>query len=206
MGITLFVLSPFFVSAQLLDPVEYTIVEMPDTVSAGESFDITIQAIIDENWHLYSVSNDPDAGPYPTQFSSVTPNMRIVGDVEEAEAEIAFDPNFETELGWHSGSAQFTVPVAFNGSLQGLQTITLEVLYQVCDDRSCLPPKTKEIKGEVFLAGVSDSPFVNNLDRDEISVLWIAEFIFFVATAGLTLFFIFKLFRKKLFKSSSEQQ
>lgn len=205
MGIALFVLSPFFVFGQLLDPVEYSLTEVPDTVQAGDVFDVIVEATIDENWHLYSVLNDPDAGPYPTQFSTPSLNMTITGEVEESEATLAFDPNFETDLRWHSDSAQFKIPVSFNRNLQGSQTIILEILYQVCDDRSCLPPKTKEIKGEVFLTGVSDSPFVNNLDSNEISVLWIAEFIFFIATAWLTLFFAYRLIRKKAFKSSAGQ-
>lgn len=203
-GITLYALSPFFVYGQLLDPVEYSIIEAPDTVRAGESFDVTVEATIDENWHLYSILNDSEAGPYPTEFSSPSSDIIISGEVEESDAEIAYDPNFETELGWHSDSAQFKIPVTFNSSLQGSQRIILNVLYQVCDDRSCLPPKTKEIEKEVFLAGVSNSPFENNLDSNEISILWIAEFLFFIATAALTLFFVFKLIRKKVIKSTPQ--
>jgi hypothetical protein len=87
--------------------------------------------------------------------------MAIAGDIIESEAEIKFDPNFETELGMHSGSAEFTLPVAFRSELEGAQTLRLEVLYQVCDDRSCLPPKTKEITGEIVLSGIADNPFDN---------------------------------------------
>ena len=205
MGIALYVLSPFFVFGQLLDPVSYTLTEVPDTVEAGKVFEVTVEASIDDNWHLYSILNEPDLGPYPTQFSTPLSDMSIAGEVEESEAEIAYDPNFETDLGWHSGSAQFKIPIAFRNNLQGEQTLSLEVLYQVCDDRSCLPPKTKEIKGEVFLAGVSDSPFVNSLDSDDISALWIAEFIFFIATAWLTLFFLYRFIKKKFYKSSSAE-
>lgn len=159
MGIALFALSPFFVYGQLLDPVDYTLAEAPDSARAGEVFNIIVEASIDGNWHLYSISNDPDAGPYPTQFSTPSSDMAIAGDVQESDAVIAFDPNFNTDLGWHSKSARFTIPVAFKPSLEGTQSIVLEILYQVCDDVSCLPPKTKQIEGEVVLAGVADNPF-----------------------------------------------
>jgi thiol:disulfide interchange protein DsbD len=158
MGIAIMVLSPFFVYGQLLDPVNYTVSSIPDTVQAGELFDVRVTASIEGDWHLYSVLNDPDAGPFPTSFSSSSSDMAVAGEVTESEAEIAFDPNFNTELGWHSGSAEFTIPVAFRSDLQGSQTITLEVLYQVCDDVSCLPPKTKPIEAVVVLAGISDTP------------------------------------------------
>lgn len=161
LGIALFALSPFFVYGQLLDPVDYTLTEAPDTVKAGQVFSVTVKADIDGKWHLYSISNDPDAGPFPTEFSSASTHMAIAGEVEESEAVMAFDPNFNTDLGWHSESAEFTIPIAFRSTLQGVQPIELEVLYQVCDDRSCLPPKTKQIEGEVVLAGMAENPFQN---------------------------------------------
>jgi len=166
MGIVFMALSPFFVYGQLLDPVDYQITGHPETVAAGEVFNVTVEATIDGDWHLYSVLNDPDAGPYPTTFSSASNQMVVAGEVEESDAVIAFDPNFETELGWHSKGAEFTIPVAFRSELQGEQTILLEVLYQVCDDVSCLPPKTKQIESVVNLEGVSDSPYE---DFEEIS-------------------------------------
>lgn len=159
MGIALAALSPFLVHGQLLDPVNYRISDIPDTVQAGEVFNINVSATIEGDWHLYSILNDPDAGPYPTQFSTTSDNMAIAGEVKESNAEIAFDPNFNTELGWHSKSAEFIIPVAFRPSLEGNQTVFLEVLYQVCDDISCLPPKTKQIEGQITLAGVANSPF-----------------------------------------------
>ena len=166
MGIVFMALSPFFVYGQLLDPVDYQITGHPETVAAGEVFNVTVEATIDGDWHLYSVLNDPDAGPYPTTFSSASNQMVVAGEVEESDAVIAFDPNFETELGWHSKGAEFTIPVAFRTELQGEQTILLEVLYQVCDDVSCLPPKTKQIESVVNLEGVADSPYE---DFEEIS-------------------------------------
>lgn len=206
MGIALFALSPFFVSGQLLDPVEYRIIEVPDTVKAGEPFDVIVEASIDENWHLYSILNDFDAGPYPTQFSTASSNMEIAGEVEESEAEIAFDPNFETNLGWHSNSAQFTIPVAFGDKLQGSQNILLEVLYQVCDDRSCLPPKLKQVEAKIFLAGVSDSPYEAVSEGNSgMPVAAILEYFWLIITTGLTFFFVYFLVRKNFSNNSSEE-
>lgn len=157
----LWALSPFLVYGQLLDPVEYEITNHAQTAQAGETFTVTINATIDGNWHLYSADNDPDAGPYPTSFSSGSDKMAVAGPVKESEAVIAFDPNFEKELGWHSEKAEFTVPVAFRQDLEGEQTISVEILYQVCDDTSCLPPKTKLLESTVTLAGIAEVPFTD---------------------------------------------
>ncbi|MEX0647580.1 MAG: cytochrome c biogenesis protein CcdA [Balneolaceae bacterium] len=182
MGIVLWALSPFFVYGQLLDPVDYNTVSHPETVQAGEVFDVVIEASIEGEWHLYSAHNDPDAGPFPTSFSSASSEMAIAGDVEESEAVIAFDPNFNTELGWHSKQAQFTIPVAFRAELEGEQQISIEILYQVCDDKSCLPPKTKQVESSVLLAGIADTPFS---DFEEITAEPAEEVYALTSEAGL---------------------
>lgn len=157
MGIIFAMLSPFFLYAQIPDPVKYSVTEIPDTVKAGEVFEITIEASIEGKWHLYSVLNDPDAGPYPTEFSAKSPNFVLAGKSSESKADIEFDPNFEAELGWHTAYASFTIPVAVKSELQGNQTLDIEVFYQVCDDRVCLPPKRKSIIAAVEVLGVAET-------------------------------------------------
>lgn len=160
-GIILMMLSPIFVQGQMLDPVSYSVVGAPDQIKAGEVFEITVKASIDGQWHLYSIANDPDAGPYPTQFSSASSDVAIAGAVEESEPSIEMDPNFNAELGWHTSEATFTIPVALRSDVSGSSEIGLEVLYQVCDDKSCLPPKTKSIVHTVSVEGVADNPYTN---------------------------------------------
>lgn len=155
------VLSPFFVQGQMLDPVTYSVTDAPEKIQAGEVFEITVKASIEGKWHLYSIANDPDAGPYPTQFSSANPAMAIAGEVSESEPVIEMDPNFNAELGWHTKEATFTIPIAFRKDVSGSTMIDLEVLYQVCDDKSCLPPKTKSITHSVTVSGVADNPYQN---------------------------------------------
>ncbi len=157
-GIIFMMLSPLFVYAQIPDPVKYQISEAPEEVVAGETFIVTVDASIEGEWHLYSVLNDPDAGPYPTAFSANSPNFILTGDVEETMAVIEFDPNFEAELGWHSTYAQFDIPIAVKTEMTGTQNLDIEVFYQVCDDRVCLPPKRKSIIATVEVVGVSDNP------------------------------------------------
>ncbi|MCR9134033.1 MAG: thioredoxin family protein [bacterium] len=158
MGIIILMLSPFFLFAQIPDPVKFEVVDAPKEVLAGEVYTINIDASIEGEWHLYSVLNDPDAGPYPTAFSAKSPNFIIADEVNESKADIEFDPNFEAELGWHSTFAQFEVPIAVKTEMEGTQTLDIEVFYQVCDDRVCLPPTRKSIIATVEVIGVSDAP------------------------------------------------
>lgn len=168
MGIIILMLSPFFVYGQMLDPVIFSVTDHPEQVKAGEVFEVTIRAQIEGQWHLYSAHNDPDAGPYPTQFSSANSNMAVAGAIEESEPTIEMDPNFNTELGWHTRKATFTIPVAFRQDVSGSAVIDLEVLYQVCDDKSCLPPKTKSVTAEVAVVDVAKSPFQDFPERTDV--------------------------------------
>ena len=158
-GIILVMLSPLFVYGQIPDPVQFQIKEIPSKVQAGEVFDILLDVSIEGDWHLYSVLNDPEAGPFPTEFSAESDNIVLAGEVTESDADIEFDPNFEADLGWHSSFAQFTVPVAVKTEVSGEQEIELSVFYQVCDDRVCLPPKTKIIKASIMVEGVAATPY-----------------------------------------------
>ena len=61
-------LFPLFIFAQIPDPVKFEIKEIPETVQAGDIFNIVIDATIEGNWHLYSILNNPDAGPFLPSF------------------------------------------------------------------------------------------------------------------------------------------
>ncbi len=156
MGIIFAMLSPFFIYAQIPDPVKFNVTESPEVVKAGEVFTIIIEASIEGKWHLYSVLNAPDAGPYPTKFSAKSSNFVLAGEVSESQADIEYDPNFDAELGWHSTQATFNIPVAVIEGNSGQQHLDIEVYYQVCDDRVCLPPKKKSIIANVTVDGVAD--------------------------------------------------
>ena len=113
--------------------------------------------------------NNPDAGPFPTEFSAKSSNFIIADDIFETKAIIEFDPNFEAELGWHSTFAQFELPIAIKTSEKGLQTLDIEVFYQVCDDRVCLPPKAKSIIASVNVNGISSAPVEGSISNTEVS-------------------------------------
>tara|TARA_B100000575_G_C23139520_1_gene662801 strand:+ start:1163 stop:3091 length:1929 start_codon:yes stop_codon:yes gene_type:complete len=148
-------------NAQIPDPVKFIVLSVPDTVMAGESFEIELNASIEGDWHLYSVLNDPEAGPFPTRFSANSLNFFFTEEIRESKADVEFDPNFEMDLGWHSSFAQFTLPVSIFTTNLGTQILDIEAFYQVCNDRVCLPPTSKSIITTIFVAGVVDNPLLD---------------------------------------------
>jgi thiol:disulfide interchange protein DsbD len=146
--------------AQFLDPVSFSIENAPQRVQAGEPFTVDISATIEGKWHLYSILNAPDAGPFPTQFFLESDFFFPADYARESKAVIEYDPNFETDLGWHSKEAQFRLRMAFDPDqevTQNPQEVRIRVRYQACDDVSCLPPKSKEITFSTLVSGRSES-------------------------------------------------
>lgn len=153
----LFTIGLFFPNegrAQFLDPVSFSIEKAPDRVRAGEPFKVELSAVIEGKWHLYSILNAPDAGPFPTQFFLESEQFFPADYARESKAVIEYDPNFETDLGWHSKEAKFNLKMAFDseeGISQNPQEVKIRVRYQACDDVSCLPPKSKEISFSILV-------------------------------------------------------
>ena len=160
LGMVFLTLSPTFLYAQteIPNPVSFTITQHPDTVKAGEIFQVTVKAIIEDTWHLYSIQPVVD-GPIPTSFSSGSDSLFLAGDITESEPDINFDPNFNMDIGWHDNEATFYLPLAFASTISGPSTIVINVRFMVCDDKMCLPPTTRTLVQPITVSGVAENPF-----------------------------------------------
>ena len=162
LGMCLWALSPSLLMGQgIPKPVTFTIQDTPGQVKAGEVFKITVHASIDKGWHLYSMDIGKD-GPVPTSFKILSQNVDLADSIKENKPEHTFDPNFNMQLGLHSDSARFVIPVAFSKNVQGDQNLKIQVHYMVCNDRMCLPPTSKDLTKSILVKGVSSKPFEKN--------------------------------------------
>ncbi|HYW35380.1 MAG TPA: cytochrome c biogenesis protein CcdA [Balneolaceae bacterium] len=154
MGILMVMVSPFLVYGQkMADPVSFSISHAPDKVKAGAVFKVRVRANIDNNWHLYAADNNPNAGPQPTQFSVASDSIKMAGSLKESKPIKKYDKNFKSELRFYKNKATFTVPVAFKKDVNGKVNLKLQVLYQVCNNKICLPPRKKTISKTIIVAG-----------------------------------------------------
>jgi thiol:disulfide interchange protein DsbD len=127
------------IEAQVEDPVSWTFShENRGSLEA----ELVFRASIDMPWHLYSVYL-PEGGPIATKpYYEASDGYTLVGEIEEVtKAKIKFDEGFKMELGTISGKAELRQRVRFNKA--GTYGITGEIEYQVCDDATCLPPKSE---------------------------------------------------------------
>ncbi|RLD66906.1 MAG: disulfide bond formation protein DsbD [Bacteroidetes bacterium] len=136
--------------AQISDPVKWTFTT--ENIN-GQEADLVFKASIDPPWHLYSAFL-PAGGPIATTpWFNESDQYELAGDViEVTKAKIKFDEGFQMDVGTISGKAELRQKVKLTGT--GPTTITGEIEFQVCDDATCLPPKSVEFSFTVNADGV----------------------------------------------------
>lgn len=138
---------PGLVQAQLEDPVKWSARLEPADARAGEGAQIVLTAKIGSNWHLYSLKTyQTDIAPQPTTITlepgtALTPGGKPV----QPKPIEKLDPNFNLQVEYYAGAVAFGLPVKVAPKATGTQKATVRVRYMVCNDTSCLPPKTVSV-------------------------------------------------------------
>lgn len=134
-------------------PVRWIAHRLTKPVRAGDLFELRVEAVIEGDWHLYSTTQPP-GGPNPTTFSiSSAELLRSGGAVRQSNPDTQFDPNFGIQTEFFTVGADFWVPLRVaDGVRPGAHQTRIQVVYQVCNDRLCLPPRTVDIP---FMLNVS---------------------------------------------------
>lgn len=126
------------------DPVEWKLVDGPGRpVKPGARFEVTLAGKIQPGWHIYSLKPISE-GPTPTRIwiSDGQPFL-TTGAIKSSAPMLVLDPSFNMEVETYEGEVSFGVQVRVAGSLDpGSQVLVVNVSYQACDNKICLPPKT----------------------------------------------------------------
>jgi len=126
------------------DPIHWSIARAEaKPAPGGKTFSVNVNAQIDAGWHLYALEEPP--GPTPTVISiPKTSPYALDGDIVIPAPTRVFDANFGVETAFFEDQATFTLPVRVT-SRAGRTPLTVEVVYQTCNDRLCLPPKLEQL-------------------------------------------------------------
>ncbi len=139
-------------------PVAWKLTLEPARARPGEAVQAVVVARIAEPWHLYSM-HLPAGGPVPTSFALEGGVAELAGPVIEPEPKRVYDPNFKMEVGWHTGTVTFRLPLRLRPGLgPGPQPIRVRVRYMLCSDRMCLPPSTEVLEGRILLEAATVVP------------------------------------------------
>ncbi len=141
-------------------------------LKTGEKFQAKLKAQIEGEWHLYSVEQ-PEGGPFPTKIT-VAENLPFEFDGKPTSPKpiVKLDENFKDsneqplETKFFAKQAEFYLPLKANGETSG-DNLAVNVRFQVCDDKVCLPPKTVKVSFAGFedvkkAAVISENPTLDN--------------------------------------------
>ena len=127
--------------AQMMNPVHFS--SQLKELKGGEA-EIVFSATIDPGWHVYS-TNLGDDGPISATFNPVKmEGVEKVGKLQPRGKELKqFDKMFDMELRFFEGSVTFVQKVKFT---KPEYDIDCYLEYGACNDQSCLPPSTCDLK------------------------------------------------------------
>ena len=126
--------------AQIYDPVQWRLEIQPREASPGSVVLGRLTATIQESWHVYSTTT-PEGIPLSLH---VAESDAISGwRAYQPDPEIVYDPNFQADVEWYTGEAEFLLELDLAASASGTPTVEALVRYGACDPRQCLPPKRK---------------------------------------------------------------
>ena len=131
----------FFLSAsyaQILNPVKFNY----SAVKKGNNlYEVHIKTLLEPKWHIYSIKN-PDGGAEPTVIR-VTDGKAIGAPKEIGKLKSVYDKEFQVNQKYFENSVDFVQMIKLN---PGSKKIGGNIVYMVCNDKQCLPPKDVEFK------------------------------------------------------------
>lgn len=141
--------------SQKLDPAKWSLELEPATIPAGAKVLARLKATIEPGWHVYSLTT-PAAKPTTIRLTdnALLENFRVF----QPKPKRAFDPNFNLDSETFEGEAIFIIEArAKKDAAPGPSPITAEVRYQMCNDRMCLPPRTRTASATLSIDGSAKS-------------------------------------------------
>jgi thiol:disulfide interchange protein len=124
--------------------VQWKLTLDPSAAAPGATVLGRLEAIVDPDWHMYSLTTPP--GPIPTTIK--TDNSPAVDSftILQPPAIRKFDPNFNADTETYEGRQTFFARIQLKKDLQpGPVTITFVPRYQTCSGTSCIPPRTRQV-------------------------------------------------------------
>ncbi len=146
-SLLLFCLIPFLLLGEGWKPGDkvatFTPSLTPQTLRAGESLRLVFDLELKEKWHIYSVLPQSEDAPPPTNLEVIESPFTLDGPFYETKAVIKHDAAIGLTLAFHEDKAKFYQNFKVPQMSLGSGELVVEVRFQACDDRICLPPKAK---------------------------------------------------------------
>ncbi len=131
------------VSALAQSPVTWSLDSDAKGKDEVSSFKVKLSAKIDAPWHLYAI-DQPAGGPIPTSITVPEESPFKLGKIVSPTPITRFDQNFQIPTKFFENAVTFEMPVTAAAGTKA-DDLVLNVRYQVCNETTCLPPKTVRV-------------------------------------------------------------
>ena len=128
----IFLMSGTFLRGQILEPAKWSLTTSVNEIETGQELDLIFNAVIDQNWYLYSSDFDPDLGPIVAEFTfEPDDSYELVGGIRPINPKKKYDDLWEGDITYFREKGQFRQTVKV---LTSDFKVTGSYLYQVCSD------------------------------------------------------------------------
>ncbi len=99
---------------------------------------------IASGWHVYSITQPPGGPNAAVVTVPAGQAFQLHGPITGTQPESAFDPNFQMKTEFYEHTVNLKVPLqSAAGPAKG--EVRVDIRFQACNDRLCLPPKTVQL-------------------------------------------------------------
>ncbi len=141
-------------SAEKFNHVQWVATVEPSEAAPGATVLVRLDAVIDAEWHMYSLTTPP--GPIPTTIRLMDSTAVDQVAYFEPPALTKFDPNFNANTETYEGKQTFYARVKLKGSVPaGAMHLNFEPRYQTCSGTVCIPPRTRQVDVAVNVNGAA---------------------------------------------------
>jgi thiol:disulfide interchange protein DsbD len=128
-------------SAQKLNPVQWSMTVDPATVNPAGVATARIVAKLDPGWHIYSLTT-PEGGPTPTILKLEANPAISSAKFYQPKPSSKFDNNFKIDTEIYEKEVTFLAQLEVAGDAnRGPVDVALTARYQACTEKECLPRK-----------------------------------------------------------------
>ena len=125
--------------------------EVENSSRPGEVAHVLIKASMDDEWHIYALENAGE-GPVASRIKISGDIIDEQGLIEHREPTEKFDEGFGVKTRFFKGTTDFRVPIRIKEDAPiGEKTLSVYMLYQVCNESLCYPPAEVNINASIII-------------------------------------------------------
>lgn len=159
--VLLLLASSAFAQSEKFNHAQWTLTFDQSTAAPGATVLGRLEATVDPEWHMYSLTTPP-GGPIPTTITTDSSPAVAGFTIFEPPPVRKLDPTFNVDTETYEGKQTFLARIELKKDLQpGPVTITFVPRYQTCSATTCIPPRTRQVSATLNIAAGAPLAAIN---------------------------------------------